>query len=145
MNRLLHDADTHKWLNNIHDLAQKGSMTLSIGLMACDWAMQVGLLRRQCNQKGFDAVEALTIDKSQGRDKPCMLLSFVRSNAEGLAGRILEDACRLNVALTRAKAKLIMVGCCNTLQQAVPLARLLDLLRANSWLLTLPPDAMQPC
>ena len=86
--------------------------------------VQVALLGRQCAQQGCNDVETLTIDKSQGRDKPCILLSFVRSNAEGLAGRILEDACRLNVALTRAKAKLVMVGCCATLQQAAPLARL---------------------
>ena len=105
----------------------------------------MGLLRRQCNKQGYDAIETLTIDKSQGRDKPCILLSFVRSNAEGLAGRILEDACRLNVALTRAKAKLVMIGCCRSLQNAAPLARLVDLLRAKSWLLTLPPDAMQLC
>ncbi len=107
--------------------------------------MQVGLLRRQCTQRGHSAVETLTIDKSQGRDKPCILLSFVRSNAEGLAGRILEDACRLNVALTRAQAKLIMVGCCSTLQHAIPLARLLELLRAKRWLVTLPANAMQSC
>ena len=104
--------------------------------------VQVGLLGRQCAQQGCSGVETLTIDKSQGRDKPCIVLSFVRSNAGGLAGRILEDACRLNVAMTRAKAKLLMIGCASTLQQAAPVARLLDLLRAQDWLLKLPPDAM---
>ena len=29
------------------------------------------------------AVEVLTVDKCQGRDKKCVILSFVRSNTEG--------------------------------------------------------------
>lgn len=45
----------------------------------------------------------LTIDRCQGRDKPVMLLSFVRCNAKGTTGTLLTDAARLNVAITRAK------------------------------------------
>lgn len=45
----------------------------------------------------------LTIDRCQGRDKPVILLSFVRSNAKGSVGTLLSDAARLNVAVTRAK------------------------------------------
>jgi DNA replication ATP-dependent helicase Dna2 len=48
-------------------------------------------------------VEVLTIDRCQGRDKPVILLSFVRSNAKGATGNLLADAARLNVAITRAK------------------------------------------
>jgi superfamily I DNA and/or RNA helicase len=48
-------------------------------------------------------VEVLTIDRFQGRDKPVILLSFVRSNAKGSVGTLLSDAARLNVAVTRAK------------------------------------------
>jgi hypothetical protein len=48
-------------------------------------------------------VEVLTIDRFQGRDKPVILLSFVRSNAKGSVGALLSDAARLNVAVTRAK------------------------------------------
>jgi len=44
------------------------------------------------------------------------VLSFVRSNSRGSAGRLLADWQRLNVALTRAKHKLIMLGCAATLQ-----------------------------
>jgi DNA replication ATP-dependent helicase Dna2 len=49
------------------------------------------------------AVEVLTIDRCQGRDKPVILLSFVRCNSEGLTGTLLSDVARLNVAVTRAK------------------------------------------
>lgn len=53
-------------------------------------------------------VEVLTIDRYQGRDKPVILLSFVRSNAKGAMGTLLSDAARLNVAVTRAK---VGAGC----------------------------------
>ena len=54
---------------------------------------------------GADQVEVLTIDRYQGRDKPVILLSFVRSNAKGSTGTLLADAARLNVAITRAKVR----------------------------------------
>lgn len=54
-------------------------------------------------------VEVLTIDRCQGRDKQVILLSFVRSNTRGATGNLLSDAARLNVAVTRAKVRLL--GC----------------------------------
>eukprot|EP00983_Pelagomonas_calceolata_P133671 1161984-Pelagomonas_calceolata.AAC.2 len=59
------------------------------------------------------------VHRAFGRDKPCIVLSFVRSNAKGSAGRLLADWQRLNVALTRAKHKLVMVGCAATLQRTI--------------------------
>lgn len=50
-------------------------------------------------------VEVLTIDRCQGRDKPVILMSFVRSNSKGATGTLLADAARLNVAVTRAKVR----------------------------------------
>ncbi|XP_047165264.1 DNA replication ATP-dependent helicase/nuclease JHS1-like [Vigna umbellata] len=62
----------------------------------------------------------------QGRDKDCILLSFVRSteNPTSCAASLLGDWHRINVALTRAKKKLIMVGSRRTLSK-VPLLKLL--------------------
>ncbi|KAK6919881.1 DNA2/NAM7 helicase, helicase domain, partial [Dillenia turbinata] len=71
------------------------------------------------------SVEIHTIDKYQGRDKDCILLSFVRSSKNSTcASSLLGDWHRINVALTRAKKKLIMVGSCSTLSK-VPLLKLL--------------------
>lgn len=62
-----------------------------------------------------DGLEVSTIDKYQGRDKDAIVVSFVRSNSGGKVGRLMEDVRRLNVALTRAKCKLIMIGSFSTL------------------------------
>ena len=62
-----------------------------------------------------DGLEMSTIDRYQGRDKPAIILSFVRSNHKHKVGRLLEDVRRLNVAVTRAKCKLIMIGSYSTL------------------------------
>jgi hypothetical protein len=51
------------------------------------------------------SLEIHTIDKYQGRDKDCILLSFVRSceNPTSCVASLLGDWHRINVALTRAK------------------------------------------
>lgn len=71
-------------------------------------------------------MEIHTIDKYQGRDKECILVSFARSseNPRNCTSSLLGDWHRINVALTRAKKKLILVGSCKTLSK-VPLLKLL--------------------
>ena len=60
-------------------------------------------------------VEVSTVDKYQGRDKDCIVVSLVRSNTERRIGSLLRDWRRINVAFTRAKKKLILIGSATTL------------------------------
>ena len=78
------------------------------------------------------------MDKCQGRDKDVILLSLVRSNREAVAGTLLHDWRRINVAITRAKRKLVLVGSQQTLRTVPHFAQLLDLLQQQKWLFTLP-------
>ena len=74
----------------------------------------------------------------QGRDKSCIIVSFVRSNEAGNVGELLKDWRRINVAVTRAKRKLIMIGSKRTLSYSPVLRRLLEFVTENEWLVTLP-------
>lgn len=92
---------------------------------------------------GGGGVEVLTVDQSQGRDKAVILLSFVRSNPGRAAGNLLADWQRLNVAVTRARVKLLMVGSAATLGGIPLLAQLVRMAEGGGWLWRLPPEAMR--
>lgn len=55
-----------------------------------------------------------TIDGFQGQERDVILISLVRANEEGNIG-FLRELRRMNVAITRAKMKLIIVGAADTL------------------------------
>ena len=50
-----------------------------------------------------------TVDGFQGQERDVILISLVRSNDEGQIG-FLKDLRRMNVAMTRARMKLIILG-----------------------------------
>ena len=102
---------------------------------------QLSLMQTTMGAEAASLIEAKTVDKYQGRDKACILLSFVRSNTEGNIGSLLADWRRINVAITRAKAKLIMVGSRRTIMSDPFLAALMVLLDKESWMVRLPSDA----
>ena len=108
------------------------------------------------------AVPVFTVDKCQGQDFDCCIISMVRSNERGQIGQLLSDWRRLNasrpperascrhealalsvaalksvptlrydaccaqVAMTRAKTKMILIGSASTLRHSQLLACLLQ-------------------
>ncbi|AEH24223.1 IGHMBP2 family helicase [Pyrococcus yayanosii] len=73
-------------------------------------------------------VEVKTVDGYQGREKEVIILSLVRSNERGEIG-FLRDLRRLNVSLTRAKRKLIIVGDSATLSSHPTYKRLVEFVK----------------
>lgn len=47
------------------------------------YRQQIKLLQHTFEAKGVEGIEIITADKSQGRDKDCVIVSMVRSNAHG--------------------------------------------------------------
>ena len=90
-----------------------------------------------------NGLELSTIDKYQGRDKSTIIVSLVRSNEKGNAGRLLQDARRLNVAFTRAKCKLIVIGSYRTLRNgSAPLKPILNRMNHRNQRIELPDNAL---
>ena len=64
------------------------------------------------------AATVMTVDSAQGSESDVVILSCVRSNTEKKIGHV-RDARRINVALSRAKVKLIVVGNASCFQHHV--------------------------
>lgn len=76
-------------------------------------------IRTEFDSEVGNGVDIETIDKFQGGQREVIIVSFVRSNASNDSGFLEsprdEGRKRLNVALTRAKKRLVVIGDWDTL------------------------------
>jgi ATP-dependent RNA/DNA helicase IGHMBP2 len=86
------------------------------------YAAQARRLRDLITSPG---IEVDTVDGFQGREKEAIVISLVRSNPRGELG-FLADTRRTNVALTRARRKLIVFGDSSTLANHAFYLRMLE-------------------
>lgn len=86
---------------------------IDVGVIS-PYRAQVQYLRRLIQKRDFfkpyrRLITVNTVDGFQGQERDVILISLVRSNDEGQIG-FLRDLRRMNVAITRARMKLIILG-----------------------------------
>ena len=91
---------------------------IDVGVIS-PYRAQVQYMRRLINKKEFfkpyrHLISINTVDGFQGQERDVILISLVRSNTDGQIG-FLNDLRRMNVAITRARMKLIIIGDKDTL------------------------------
>ena len=91
---------------------------IDVGMIS-PYKAQVQYLRRLVRNDAFfkpyrQAITINTVDGFQGQERDVILISLVRANEEGQIG-FRNDLRRMNVAITRARMKLIILGDASTL------------------------------
>ena len=86
---------------------------IDVGIIS-PYRAQVQYLRRLLMKREFfkpfrRAISVNTVDGFQGQERDIIVVSLVRSNDDGQIG-FLRDLRRMNVAITRARMKLIIIG-----------------------------------
>lgn len=103
----INDAEVRVIGSLVERLLLAGLPMNEIGIVT-PYGSQVREIRRELGPSRRD-VECHSVDGFQGREKTVILFSAVRANSGGHVG-FLADWCRTNVAVTRAKNGLVVVG-----------------------------------
>lgn len=113
-------------VKHLEELFRRGLMAGQVTILT-PYSAQVALLHSSIRSHRFasppgsninaEEIELGTIDSMQGREKDVVILSLVRSNAEQQVGFLAQKK-RLNVAITRAKRQLVIVGDAETIGNA---------------------------
>lgn len=145
-NRIVNPCEARIVVQLVDALLTVGVPAPEIGVMT-HYRSQLSLLKHGLRGHGNDTggIEMHTADRFQGRDKEVVILSLVRSNEACSIGDLLKDWRRINVAFTRAKTKLLVVGSRSTLKGSgceEMLARFIGLMEQRRWIYDLEPDAL---
>ena len=106
---------------------------IDVGVIS-PYRAQVQYLRRLLKKKEFfkpyrSLISVNTVDGFQGQERDVILISLVRANDEGQIG-FLRDLRRMNVAITRARMKLIILGDASTMTRHPFYRKLYDYIEA---------------
>lgn len=116
------------YLSNLEAMEKSDELT-SIGIISPYKAqvisMQEQLLAMELEEATAQKIAVNTIDSFQGHERDVIYISLVRSNEKGEIG-FLSDIRRMNVALTRARKKLVVIGDSATIGQHAFYEKFLD-------------------
>lgn len=141
--RIVNSSEVRIVSQLVESLLTVGIPATEIGVMT-HYRAQLFMLKDKL--KGNVGVEMHTTDRFQGRDKEVIVLSLVRSNDACNIGDLLRDWRRINVAFTRAKTKLLVVGSMSTLKGSGSenmLSKFITLMEEKQWIYDLPGDALE--
>ena len=118
INELVHKNNVVKQL---HCGLNLDNVTFPSIAVISPYKQQINLLKTQFEhspdlQKYKDDISVNTIDSFQGQERDIVYISLTRSNDKGEIG-FLSDIRRMNVAMTRARKKLVVIGDSATLGQ----------------------------
>lgn len=115
----INPAEAELALKTLHDYIERIGKDrilyehLDIGIIS-PYKGQVHLLRKMLRKDSYwkplrHLISINTVDGFQGQERDIILISMVRQNEQGQVG-FLADLRRMNVAITRARMKLIIIG-----------------------------------
>ena len=115
----INPAEAELALQTLHDYIERIGKDrilyerLDIGIIS-PYKGQVHLLRKMLRKDSYwkplrHLISINTVDGFQGQERDIILISMVRQNEQGQVG-FLADLRRMNVAITRARMKLIIIG-----------------------------------
>ncbi|KAJ5089503.1 hypothetical protein N7532_008187 [Penicillium argentinense] len=140
--RIVNHAEAILCSQLVESFIASGVQPQNIGVITF-YRSQLSILRQTLRRYAPD-LEMHTADKFQGRDKEVVILSCVRSNSDNHVGELLRDWRRVNVAFTRARTKLLVVGSRSTLRDGNELlCKYVRLVESKNWVYNLPPGATE--
>jgi hypothetical protein len=119
------EAEAEAVADEVETLLGAGVAPADIGVIT-PYSGQIGKVRSalaQLSGTNTGAVKVATVDSFQGSEREAIVVSFVRSNPQGFSGFLTfpnEGPRRLNVSLTRAKRRCVLIGNFDTLRTRAP-------------------------
>ncbi|HDR9140008.1 TPA: NERD domain-containing protein [Burkholderia vietnamiensis] len=127
------DPEFRNWIGSQEDQFPK-----AIGII-CTYSGQSKLIRDRLNQAALSdvmkrTIKVDTVDSYQGKENPIVILSLTRNNNDGveedltstISEGFMREPNRLNVAVSRAMDRLIMVGASRRWRRDSPMGRISD-------------------